>query len=77
MKLENVTRARILIAHRDELQKVIDRAEKWKAGHYEFVEHCSDHPNRIRLSYFPELTKKIHALVEEEIEMINKELEKL
>jgi len=77
MKLENIETARLLISQRVTLKNVIDKAERWKNGHFEFTEHCSDYPERIRISYFPELTKKMIGLIQLEIERIEKELEKL
>lgn len=79
MKLENVEKARILISQRDTLKDVIDKAERWKYGHFEFTEHCGNFipPGRVSITDFPELTKKMVGLVQSEIESIEKELETL
>ncbi len=77
MKLENLETARELISQRITLEDVIEKAESWKNGHFEFTEHCGSHPDRISITYFPELEEKMLVLIKEEIERIEKDLEKL
>lgn len=77
MKLDKIDDARILINKRDTLLDVLAKHETWKDGHFELVEHCGSSPNKIRISYFPELEEKIIELVREEIKTIEKQLKEL
>ena len=55
MKLENIEEARILIAQRNTLLEVIDKADRWNNAHFELVEHCGSHPDRVSMTNFPDL----------------------
>ena len=77
MKIENIESARILIARRSTLLDVLDKSEKWDSGHFVFTEHCGDHPDRIAVSYFPELNVKMLELVRAEVEKIEAELKQM
>ena len=77
MNLENIEEARILIAQRSTLLNVVDKSEKWESGHFEFAEHCGNAPNRISITCFPELKRKMLDAIREEIERIECKLNKL
>ena len=77
MNLENIELARQLIEKRGTLKSVMEKSELWKSGHFEFVEHCGSHPDRISVVYFPELTERIIGLIKREIDLIESQLENL
>lgn len=77
MKVENIETARELISSRSALIDVIDASERWKSGHFEFVEHCGEYPGRVRIPYLPELKEKMLGVIREEIEIIEKQLKEL
>ena len=77
MKIENIEKARILISHRDTLLDVLDKADKWSNGHFEFVEHCGNAPNKIKITCMDELDTKIFALIAAEKDNIENELKTL
>ena len=74
MKLDNIDRTRELIGKRSTLLDVLVKSEKWSNGHFVFTEHCGDHPDRIAVTYFPELEKKMLDLIREEVKTIEAEL---
>lgn len=77
MELTNIEKARELMNDRSVLLDVIEKSEKWPNGHFEFIEHCGNCPERICITYFPELEKRMIALIQKEVKLIEKELEKL
>ena len=77
MKLENIEEARILIGKIGTLQDVLDKAERWNNGHFEFVEHCGHAPDRIELCGFIELKQAFLDAVKANITTINEKLKEL
>lgn len=77
MKLENIELVEELINRRNVLEKVLKRHKTWEDGHFEFTEHCGNAPDRIRITYFPELTEKMIDCIKNEIFNIDKKLEQL
>lgn len=77
MKIENIEKARKLISHRDTLLDVLDKADSWRNGHFEFVEHCGSAPNKIKIVCMDELDAKILALIAVEKDNIENELKTL
>lgn len=77
MKLENIEEARILINKIDTLQDVLDKADMWKGGHFEFVEHYGHAPDKIELCGFKELKQAFLDAVKANITIINEKLKEL
>ena len=77
MKLENIELVEELINRRNVLEKVLKRHKTCENGHFEFTEHCGNAPDRISITYFPELTEKMIDCIKNEILNIDKELEQL
>lgn len=78
MKLENIKEARILIDEIDTLQDILDNADMWKGGHFEFVEHYGNAPDRIVLcSDLKELKQAFLDAVKANITTINEKLKEL
>lgn len=77
MKLENIEEARILIVRRYTLQNLLDSAEIWRNGHFEFVEHCGHAPDRIELCGFKELKQTFLDAVKANIKIIDEKLKEL
>lgn len=77
MNIENIEKARVLIAKRDTLETVLEKASEWKSAHFDLVEHCGSYPDRVTMTCFPELQERMLALISEEKENIEKELCKL
>ena len=77
MKLENIEKARVLIAQRNKLIDVLEKSEGWKSGHFEFAEHCGHAPDRISITCFPELQSKIMDVIREEVKRIECKLQEL
>lgn len=77
MNLANIELARELIEKRSTLKSVMEKSELWRNGHFEFVEHCGSHPDRISITCFPELSERIVGLIKREIDLIESQLENL
>ena len=77
MKLENIELAEQLINKRNVLENVLKKHETWENGHFEFTEHFGNAPDRIRITYFPELEEKMMDCIKNEISNIDKQLEQL
>ena len=74
MQIENIDKVRILISKRNTLLEVVEKFEKWKNGHFEFTEHCGEHPNRISIINYPEMEEKMIGIIRDEIAVIENEL---
>ena len=77
MKIENIDEAYVLITSRNTLTNIVNKSVDWKHGHFELVEHCGNAPDRVSVTYFPELTNKIIKLIKDEIEIIDKKISEL
>ena len=77
MKLENIELVEQLINKRNVLENVLKKHETWENGHFEFTKHCGNTPDRISITYFPELTEKMIDCIKNEIFNIDKKLEQL
>lgn len=77
MNIENIEKVKDLISKRYILLEVLNKFERWSNGHFEFVEHCGNAPNRISITYFPELTQNFIDLIKGDVELIEEELKEL
>ena len=79
MKIENIKKAQTLIEIREVWKRILEKNEMWGTeGHFEFVDdYGSNHPDRIRFPYNPQLTKKIMTLIAEEVAHIEEQLKEL
>ena len=77
MKLDNIEEARILIAQRNTLLDLLDKNDKWGSGHFEFVEHCGSHPDRISLPNSEEIKTSFIEIVTMNVKQIEERLKEL
>ena len=74
MKIENIDEVRRLISYRDKYLYILDRCERWKSGHFAFVEHCGNAPELIHLPFDKEVQDKLMQVIRDEISIIEEKL---
>lgn len=77
MKIENVDDVRRLISYRDKYLLILDRNERWKSGHFAFVEHSGNAPDLIHLPFDKDIQDKLMKVLMDEVVNIEEKLKKL